>query len=217
MGSGSSEHDGAKVHEASGDASLLGVARQRKPEKQQVAWQGQEGASKREDACSYTTFSGSSPPAEATQFQDGKGAASQRVCSTCGKQKDLSAFSPKGASRYHSRCKACNNDARKTSYRERNGRSIAGTPAGAGVRPWAAPVEVFVKESNHADQYSVADRPTPASQPDETHIEPSEEADFSIWKKLYNRALTEVEKIEIKTNLMAFFTLLKEEARRQSR
>ena len=149
---------------------------------------------------------------------------SQRVCSKCGRQRDLTEFSPKGPDRYHSRCKACNNEARKTSYRERNGCPNTKADAGAGSLPGrsfqppsAAPLAVPVEESPHHEaRCSVTEMPTPASQPDETHIEPSGKFDFRIWQKLYNRPLTEMERIEIKTNLAAFFALLAEEVGHQS-
>jgi len=39
--------------------------------------------------------------------------------------------------------------------------------------------------------------------------------DYSLWERLYGRTLTELEKLEIKTNLSDFFTTLIEEGQRQ--
>lgn len=46
-------------------------------------------------------------------------------------------------------------------------------------------------------------------------IEPSQSIDYSLWERLYGRSLSELEKLEIKTNLTGFFTVLIEEAQRQ--
>ncbi len=55
----------------------------------------------------------------------------------------------------------------------------------------------------------------PELQTERSSIEPERKFDYSFWEKQYNRKLSDVEKIEIESNIKALLGLLKAEYERR--
>jgi hypothetical protein len=45
---------------------------------------------------------------------------------------------------------------------------------------------------------------------------PNQDIDFSLWEQLYERSLTDIEKLEIKQNILTFLKVLEECVRQES-
>jgi len=125
----------------------------------------------------------------------------EKVCAQCGLSRALAEFylrkaKDEGAPRREKRCKSCK--------AARRGQTTP-TPARSTGRPPARCIELK----------------KPAPKPDNplanvVKISQQSASDFKVWEDAYNRELSQDEKAEIGTNLMALLVCLAEERFRQT-
>lgn len=123
-----------------------------------------------------------------------------KVCISCKKRKSLSDFSTQNARnakkvRYNSKCKSCK--AKENAERRRKKREPK-TRLGRCIEPR---LKKEKKATKKAPLLPVIDL---------------DKDDFRLWDKVYGRELTEDEQIEIKSNLLAFATILGDEHNQQT-
>lgn len=138
------------------------------------------------------------------------------VCTKCKEGKPHDQYYRKGT-RIESFCKGCKKREQQKAYQKRKGKTekvsfIKSNPVAE------MPVMEDFQESVVQEQTDVPVQPDKPSEPigaeivpDRLTIEP--ENNFGFWEKKYNRKLTEEEKIEIHSNLLALVKTLKEEYR----
>jgi hypothetical protein len=111
-----------------------------------------------------------------------------RACTGCELSKPINEFYKKG-NRIESQCKACKMAARRQRYQK--GKVTREPPQAPLSRP-------------------CVEQPPTKTEPNTSHIEPQRTLSFEFWEGRYGRPLSTSEKLEIRSNLTDFFTLLLE-------
>jgi hypothetical protein len=133
---------------------------------------------------------------------------SEKICRNCRRTKSVSEFFfKKTEGRYEHRCKDCKRNGRITRRREPDRTShdshVRSEPMVL-IEPLPPSKKADLAASEGGLVVGARDKP----------VDSGGCVDFELWERLYGRALNEVERIQIKTNLAAFFHVLLDEGRK---
>jgi len=136
--------------------------------------------------------------------QPGSHNDSNKTCTACGYAKPLGDFCSNGSGRRHSWCDEC----RKTKSAERYARS----KASKSVKPVVIPPTAHARPVVPVLPLTATKTPVLPAKKSEP---PGECDNFQMWDQAYGQTLSSEDRLEIKSNLKRFFTILLDQHKTQ--